>query len=259
MNKYTTTSLIIELYFIIISQLKKVDLVQYSYFSYIIADSHGILVFLKVLNLDGKYIERNKLIESIQEEEYPTFTKTSFQDILEYLILFDLKLIYKICGNKEDFIYKYLYEIKLYIFLKKMLTIYNNPVIKKYCLKLLKCQLKFFDKNLKSENMFIISNIYTSLSYYSTKDLNYLKYVKKDNTAPVSKLFSSSVSKNNSNPVNNQEDQLKKMYVEYNNFHFYKYVNNPEEVEKYYLSKKGSAYSKVYLKLIANLNEEKLK
>lgn len=253
-NKYLCCCLIIELYFLIIYKLKHSDMIQYSYFSYIIADCHGILVFLKVLNLDSKYIEKNNLVDELTKLDNYSFSNISISDILESLILFDLKLIYKITSNKEDFIYKYLFEIKLYIFLKKMLTIYTNPAIKKYCLKLLKCQLRFFDKNLKVENMFIISSIYTNLTSNSTHDLNYLKYVKRETqTSTLNKML------NKNNPNNSQEENLKKMYVEYNNYHYLKYFNNSNEISNYYLDKKGSYYGRVYKKLQDRMIKEENK
>jgi len=67
--------------------------------------------------------------------------------------------------------------------LKRIYNSSEDETIRKYCLKLLKMQLKFFDKNWRQENLYLISHIYQLIDSKNDKNNsieNWLKYEKKD-------------------------------------------------------------------------------
>ena len=95
----------------------------------------------------------------------------------------NLKLIYCICNKNEERIKIYLIGYNIPVILKRLLVVYHkNEEIRKWCLKLFKIQLKFLDKNWRSENNFIITNIYQYLKYNNDNNSldNWLKYETKD-------------------------------------------------------------------------------
>ena len=234
-NKVSITSLIIYFYYTILKNLQNYDLIQYSYFSFHLIDSNGLLVFLKILSQDFKAIEQQFI--NIYETD---IINIQYGELIEFILLFNLKLIYKTCYKNEEYILKYLVECKLQIMLKKVLNSFpDNEKIKKYCMKLFKCQLKYFDKNWRLENAHIISNIYLTLKIRTENDIieNYLKYEKKEKNLKdiVSDLY------------NNEE--LKKIHSEYHLYNYTRFYNNPEEFDKYQNGLYQSLYASIYLQL----------
>jgi len=57
LTKFSICVLTIGFYFYIIKSLQNYDLVQYSYFSFLLSDTNGLLVFLKFLNQNPKDIQ----------------------------------------------------------------------------------------------------------------------------------------------------------------------------------------------------------
>ena len=57
LSKFSICVLTIGFYFYIIKNLQNYDLVQYSYFSFLLSDTNGLLVFLKFLNQNPKDIQ----------------------------------------------------------------------------------------------------------------------------------------------------------------------------------------------------------
>ena len=98
------------------------------------------------------------------------------------------------------------------------------------------------------ENNFIITSIYQYLKYNNDNSLdNWLKYETKDQkNMPYqhSELFSL--------------EELKKIYNEFNNSNYLKYLNIPDELDKYLMSNVKSYYSSMYLRMwnSVNLTEE---
>jgi len=253
-NKVSLTSLIIYFYYFILKTLQNYDLVQFSYFAFHLFDSNGLLVFLKILSQDFKAIEQQFI--SIYETD---IINIQFGELIEFIILYDLKLIYKICCKNEEYICKPLIECKLQAMLKKVLNSFpQNEKIKIYCMKLFKIQLKYFDKNWRLENLNILSSIYTTLKIKSDSNNNtnensnvgsnaienYLKYEKKD------KVLSGNFNKEGNNTDLFTNEELKKIHLEFHNYNYYKYSNNIDEVEKYQNNLFQSNYARIYLQLL---------
>jgi len=261
-NKVSLTAIIIYFYYFILKTLQNYDLIQFSYFAFHLFDSNGLLVFLKILSQDFKAIEQQFI------DIYETDTiSIQFGELIEFILLFDLKLIYKICFKNEEYICKPLIECKLQAMLKKVLNNFpQNEKIKVYCMKLFKIQLKYFDKNWRLENINILTNIYTTLKIKSDGNINtpenpnvggnaidnFLKYEKKEKILSNNKEggFNSDFLFNN--------EELKKIHLEYHNYNYYKYLNNPDEIEKYKNNLFHSEYAMIYLQLLekSKLTEE---
>lgn len=253
-NKISLTSLIIYFYYFILKNLQNYDLVQFSYFAFHLFDSNGLLVFLKILSQDFKAIEQQFI--NIYETD---LINIQFGELIEFIILYDLKLIFKICFRNEEYICKPLIECKLQAMLKKVLNSFpQNEKIKIYCMKLFKIQLKYFDKNWRLENLNIISSVYTTLKIKSeaennTKENpnigssaieNYLKYEKKD------KILAGNFNKEGASVDLFTNEELKKIHLEYHNYNYYKFINNPDEIEKYQNNIYQSNYARIYLQLL---------
>jgi len=253
-NKVSLTAIIIYFYYFILKSLQNYDLIQFSYFAFHLFDSNGLLVFLKILSQDFKAIEQQFI--NIYETDV---INIQFGELIEFILLFDLKLIYKICFKNEEYICKPLIECKLQAMLKKVLSNFpQNEKIKIYCMKLFKIQLKYFDKNWRLENLNILSSIYTTLKIKSDGNINtpenpnvsgnaienYLKYEKKD------KVLSGNKEGNFNSDLLFNNEELKKIHLEYHNYNYYKYINNLEEIEKYQNNLFHSEYALIYLQLL---------
>lgn len=234
-NKVSLTATIICFYFNILKSLQKYDLIQYTVFAFHLIDSNGLLVFLKILHQDYKSIEQQFI--NIYDTDVISI---QFGQLIEVILLYNLKLIFKICFKNDDFILKYLIECKMHIMLRKVLNNFNeNEKIKRYCLKLYKCQLKFYDKTWRVENVNIITSIYLTLKIKSENEMieNFLKYDKRDKN-----------SKDVSTDYFNFEE-LKKIHADYHLFNYSRFLNNSEEFEKYQNSFHQSLYANLYLKM----------
>lgn len=219
----------------ILNSLQKYDLIQYTVFSFHLIDSNGLLVFLKILNQDYKSLEQQFI--NIYDNEV---INIQYGQLIEIILQYNLKLVYKICYKNDDFILKYLIECKMHIMLKKILNNFNNnDKIRKYCLKLFKCQLKFYDKNWRIENVNIITSIYLHLKLKNSDDSidNYLKYDKREkmNKEVIADYF--------------MFDELKKIHIDYHNYNYIRFYNNDEEYDNYQSSVNSSLYSSIYRKL----------
>lgn len=238
-NKVSITAIIIVFYLKVLKALQSYDLIQYTYFAFHLIDSNGLLVFLKILNQDLKGIEQQFI--NIYDHDV---INIQFGELIEVILLNNLKLIYKTCYKNDDYIIKYLVECKVHIMLRKLLNNFpSNEKIKKSCLKLLKCQIKFFDKNWRLENANIITNIYLVLKITPEKDTveNFMKYERRDKNSkdPSPDYFSI--------------EELKKIHSEYHFYNYTKFFNNFEEIEKYQNSIYHSLYANIYLKLCSQV------
>jgi len=118
--------------------------------------------------------------------------------------------------------------------------------IKKYCLKLFKCQLKFYDKNWRIENVNIITSIYLSLKIKQQNEEidNYLKYDKRDKNSK------------DWNPDYFTFEELKKIHADYHYLNYSKFLTCQEEYENYQNTKYQSLYANLYLKMLNRVNSD---
>jgi hypothetical protein len=238
LNKVSITAVIITFYYTILKQLQDYDLIQYTYFAFHLIDSNGLLVFLKILNLDFKSIENQMLILTEQG-----LIGNRLYELVEIIIYYNLKLIYKTCYKNEEYVQKFLIECKTHIMLRKILNNYSDSdKIKKNCLKLLKCQIKYMDRSWRIDNTNLILNIYCSLKLKNTDQIdNYLKYERKDKIKEASSEY-----------LNN--DELKKIHLEYHQNNYLRYLSQ-DEIEKYQNQNYQSLYANIYIKLLSMLDK----
>lgn len=246
LNRINTCYLIIQIYLLVIKTLKEWNIVQYLYFITIIAEKNGLMVYLKALNIDYKQLisissslsmsSKGSIENNINLNlDYSVFLIKT----IKRLIITNLKLLYKVFKDKDDYIYKFLYENYIYKILKKLLLLFNqDEEIKKYSLKLIKIQIKFFDKNLRAEYISIIGSIFLYLKHDSCLDNHYLKFKKEENI-----LY-----KNNYDDSFSVEE-YKKFVVEYNYCHYLKFYSNSVLANEYFISLNSSPYMKVMNRL----------
>jgi hypothetical protein len=120
-------------------------------------------------------------------------------------------------------------------FIKQM-----NPLIKKACLKLFKCQIKFLNKAWRQENENILTDIYLSLNVSCDPSDNYLKY----------KDIKDKDSIKEENPIYFKEEELKNIFSEFHDYNYFKYSSDPSSYENFLNKKMHSlfAYSLLSLK-----------
>ena len=235
LNKISISAIIISFYLKILKNLQDYDLIQFSHFAFQLIDSNGLLVFIKILNQDFNTLN-SQMIKIYNEE----IINIQFGYLIEMILLNDLKIIYKICNNNDEFITDYLIQCKVYVMLKKILNGFSeNEKINKICMKLLKSQIKFLDKNWRQENSAIISNIYLCLNSEDDCSLNnFLTYEKKDKSfkEPNQNYFTL--------------EELRKIHQEYHLCNYLKYMNSSQEFENYQNTKFQSTYANIYLRLL---------
>lgn len=246
LNRINTSYLIIQIYLLVIKTLKEWNIVQYLYFIKTIAEKNGLMVYLKALNIDYKQlisVSSSFNMSSKGSIENNVNLNLDYSVILvrtiKRLITTNLKLLYKVFKDKDDYIYKFLYENYIYKILKKLLLLFNqDDEIKKYSLKLIKIQIKFFDKNLRAEYISIIGSIFLYLKHDPCLDNHYLKFKKEENI-----LYK-----------NNYDDSIsieeyKKFLGEYNYCHYLKFYSNSVLVNEYLVSLNSSPYMRVMNRL----------
>ena len=181
--------------------MKKKNLIQFTYLSFLFKDSNGLKVFLALLKQDNK-----NLSDQFLQSEGLDNLQLIYDNISSQMLLIILKIIYNIVNRIDDFIIV-LIECHVPIMLNNILNsnsnkekliqeykqsqnkdknnseeknnedgnnnnINNNtnnknlniiikneefikkinPLIKKACLKLFKCQIKFLNKAWRQEN-----------------------------------------------------------------------------------------------------------
>ena len=234
LNRNSIIYIIISLYFKILKSFKKNNLIQYTNFIFRLKDSNGLLVFLRLMKQENKTLEENFLVElnnNNVNEFYSEFINT-----ITYL---NLKLVYKIIKNNDEYINKCI-ECKSSIMLKKLLnTFESNKKIKIIVLKLFKEQIKFFDKNWRNENVNIITEIYINLKVDNENNNLYLE--RKDK-----------LGKENNN-IFFKEEELIKLFEEFHEYNYLKYIKNHNEFDNYKLNQLESIYAKLLRKLTNKL------
>lgn len=293
-NKYITCGIILFIYWKIYNCIKLSNLIKFVWITNSLAEINGILVFLKLLNLDFKYLQiilqkyyNNNLSNTKSNNNNHNYllfllhiiNNIDFNFITDNIIMYNIKFIYLLTEGNDDLTFKYLFECKIYIILKKFMN-YHNFEIKKYSLELLKNQFKFFDKNLKHENMNILASIYLHLPYNLSfnKTINTVSYqvsnIQKMNSRQI---FNSNKKLNDiynfikfqkrnvlcfekfekqNNEILSKKDIFKTLLNDYININYMIYYNNYDKEKKYYSNLKGSYYSKIYLNIYNRIDKK---
>ena len=264
-------------------KLKRKNLIQFTYLSFLFKDSNGLKVFLALLKQDNKNIS-----DQFLQSEGLDFLQIIYDNIFSQMLLIILKIIFNIVNKIDDFIIvliechvpimlnnilnsnankeKLLQEYKqsqseeknnsennnnnnlnnnnnsnLNILIKNEEFIKQmNPLIKKACLKLFKCQIKFLNKAWRQENENILTDIYLSLNVSCDPSDNYLKY----------KDIKDKDSIKEENPIYFKEEELKNIFSEFHDYNYFKYSSDPSSYENFLNKKMHSlfAYSLLSLK-----------
>ena len=270
------------LYLTALRRLKKKNLIQFTYLSFLFKDSNGLKVFLALLKQDNKNIS-----DQFLQSEGLDFLQIIYDNIFSQMLLIILKIIYNIVNKIDDFIIV-LIECHVPIMLnnilnsnankEKLLSEYKqsqnkdkdnlegknddnnnlnnnanlniilkneefikkiNPLIKKACLKLFKCQIKFLNKAWRQENENILTDIYLTLNVSCDQSDNYLKYKDIKDKDSIKEI----------NPIYFKEEELKNIFSEFHDFNYFKYTSNPSLYEEFLNKKMHSLYADLLLSL----------
>ena len=270
------------LYLTALRKLKKKNLIQFTYLSFLFKDSNGLKVFLALLKQDNKNIS-----DQFLQSEGLDFLQIIYDNIFSQMLLIILKIIYNIVNKIDDFIIV-LIECHVPIMLnnilnsnankEKLLSEYKqsqnkdkdklegknddnnnlnnnanlniilkneefikkiNPLIKKACLKLFKCQIKFLNKAWRQENENILTDIYLTLDVSCDQSDNYLKYKDIKDKDSIKEI----------NPIYFKEEELKNIFSEFHDFNYFKYTSNPSLYEEFLNKKMHSLYADLLLSL----------
>ena len=266
------------LYLTALKKLKKKNLIQFTYLSFLFKDSNGLKVFLALLKQDNKNIS-DQFLQSVGLD----FLQIIYDNIFSQMLLIILKIIFNIVNKIDDFILvliechvpimlnnilnsnankeKMLQEYKLNLnkdktgnnnldeinnntnlnaimkneeFIKKI-----NPLIKKACLKLFKCQIKFLNKAWRQENENILTDIYLTLNVSCDQSDNYLKYKDIKDKDSIKEV----------NPIYFKEEELKIIFSEFHEYNYFKYISDPSSYDEFISKKMHSSYANELISL----------
>ena len=266
------------LYLTALKKLKKKNLIQFTYLSFLFKDSNGLKVFLALLKQDNKNIS-DQFLQSVGLD----FLQIIYDNIFSQMLLIILKIIFNIVNKIDDFILvliechvpimlnnilnsnankeKMLQEYKLNLnkdktgnnnleeinnntnlnaimkneeFIKKI-----NPLIKKACLKLFKCQIKFLNKAWRQENENILTDIYLTLNVSCDQSDNYLKYKDIKDKDSIKEV----------NPIYFKEEELKIIFSEFHEYNYFKYISDPSSYDEFISKKMHSPYANELISL----------
>ena len=272
------------LYLTALKKLKKKNLIQFTYLSFLFKDSNGLKVFLALLKQDNKNIS-----DQFLQSEGLDFLQIIYDNIFSQMLLTILKIIFNIVNKIDDFIIV-LIECHVPIMLnnilnsnankEKMLKEYKqnlnkdknntnnnldeinnninnnninlnvivkneefikkiNPLIKKACLKLFKCQIKFLNKAWRQENENILTDIYLTLDVSCDKSDNYLKYKDIKDKDSIKEI----------NPIYFKEEELKNIFAEFHEYNYFRYISDPPSYDEFISKKLHSAYANELISL----------
>ena len=274
------------LYLTALKKLKKKNLIQFTYLSFLFKDSNGLKVFLALLKQDNKNIS-DQFLQSVGLD----FLQIIYDNIFLQMLLIILKIIFNIVNKIDDFILvliechvpimlnnilnsnankeKMLQEYKLNLnkdktgnnnldeinnnanlnaiikneeFIKKI-----NPLIKKACLKLFKCQIKFLNKAWRQENENILTDIYLTLNVSCDQSDNYLKYKDIKDKDSIKEV----------NPIYFKEEELKIIFSEFHEYNYFKYISDPSSYDEFISKKMHSSYANELISLEKKQIEQK--
>ena len=298
-NIFNTESIIYTislLYLTALKKLKKKNLIQFTYLSFLFKDSNGLKVFLALLKQDNK-----NLSDQFLQSEGLDNLQLIYDNISSQMLLIILKIIYNIVNRIDDFIIV-LIECHVPIMLNNILNsnsnkekliqeykqsqnkdknnseeknnedgnnnnINNNtnnknlniiikneefikkinPLIKKACLKLFKCQIKFLNKAWRQENENILTDIYLTLNVSCDQSDNYLKYKDIKDKDSIKEI----------NPIYFKEDELKNIFSEFHEYNYFKYITDPSSYDEFIYKKKHSLYANMLLSLEKQIGQKK--
>ena len=298
-NIFNTESIIYTislLYLTALKKLKKKNLIQFTYLSFLFKDSNGLKVFLALLKQDNK-----NLSDQFLQSEGLDNLQLIYDNISSQMLLIILKIIYNIVNRIDDFIIV-LIECHVPIMLNNILNsnsnkekliqeykqsqnkdknnseeknnedgnnnnINNNtnnknlniiikneefikkinPLIKKACLKLFKCQIKFLNKAWRQENENILTDIYLTLNVSCDQSDNYLKYKDIKDKDSIKEI----------NPIYFKEDELKNIFSEFHEYNYFKYITDPSSYDEFIDKKKHSLYANMLLSLEKQIRKKK--
>ena len=298
-NIFNTESIIYTIsitYLTALKKLKKKNLIQFTYLSFLFKDSNGLKVFLALLKQDNKNIS-----DQFLQSEGLDFLQIIYDNIFSQMLLVILKIIYNIVNKIDDFIIvliechvpimlnnilnsnankeKLLQEYKqsqikdkenaqnnlgensnennninnninnanLNIILKNEEFIKKiNPLIKKACLKLFKCQIKFLNKAWRQENENILTDIYLTLNVSCELSDNYLKYKDIKDKDSIKEI----------NPIYFKEEELKSIFSEFHDYNYFKYTSDPSSYDEFLNKKMHSLYANLLLSLEKQIDQK---
>ena len=122
-----------------------------------------------------------------------------------------------------------------------------NPKIKRACLKLFKCQIKFLNKAWRQENENILTDIYLNLNVSCDQSDNYLKYKDIKDKDLIKEI----------NPLYFKEEELKNIFSEFHDYNYFHYTNDPSSYDDFLTKKSQSLYANILLYLENQINEKK--
>ena len=269
------------IYLTALKKLKRKNLIQFTYLSFLFKDSNGLKVFLALLKQDNKNIS-----DQFLQSEGLDFLQIIYDNIFSQMLLTILKIIFNIVNKIDDFIIvliechvpimlnnilnsnankeKMLQEYKQNLNKEKNINNNNaeeinnnininnnnnvnlnvivkneefikkiNPLIKKACLKLFKCQIKFLNKAWRQENENILTDIYLTLNVSCDKSDNYLKYKDIKDKDSIKEI----------NPIYFKEEELKNIFSEFHEYNYFRYISDPSSYDEFIFKKINSPYS----------------
>ena len=266
------------IYLTALKKLKRKNLIQFTYLSFLFKDSNGLKVFLALLKQDNKNIS-----DQFLQSEGLDFLQIIYDNIFSQMLLTILKIIFNIVNKIDDFIIvliechvpimlnnilnsnankeKMLQEYKQNLNKEKNINNNNadeinnninnnnvnlnvivkneefikkiNPLIKKACLKLFKCQIKFLNKAWRQENENILTDIYLTLNVSCDKSDNYLKYKDIKDKDSIKEI----------NPIYFKEEELKNIFSEFHEYNYFRYISDPSSYDEFISKKINSPYA----------------
>ena len=264
------------LYLKALKKFKKKNLIQFTYLSFLFKDSNGLKVFLALLKQDNK----NPSEQFLHNEGYDNLL-TIYDNISSQMLLVILKIIYNIVNKIDDFI-MVLIDCHVPIMLNNILNsnlnkekiihqqkgndnnnedngngnyirINNaefiekiNPEIKRACLKLFKCQIKFLNKAWRQENENILTDIYLNLNVSCDQSDNYLKYKDIKDKDLIKEI----------NPLYFKEDELKNIFSEFHDYNYLHYTTEPFSYDDFLNKRYHSLYANILLSLENQINKK---
>ena len=267
------------LYLKALKKFKKKNLIQFTYLSFLFKDSNGLKVFLALLKQDNKNPSEQFLKNEGQEN-----LLTLYDNISSQMLLVILKIIYNIVNKIDDFI-MVLIECHVPIMLNNILNsnsnkekmiqeqkekennnmeINNNignnikinnagfigkinPKIKKACLKMFKCQIKFLNKTWRQENENILTDIYLNLNVSCDQSDNYLKFKDIKDKDLIKEI----------NPLYFKEEELKNIFSEFHEYNYFHYTSDPSSYDEFLATRSQSLYANILLSLQNQINYKK--
>ena len=275
------------LYLKTLKKFKKKNLIQFTYLSFLFKDSNGLKVFLALLKQDNKnpseqflnsegYDNLSILYDNISSQMLLVILKIIYNIVNKIddfiIVLIDchvpimLNNILNSISNREKAMQGHnenesnnnigevssnneksnnqnnVIKINNDDFIGKI-----NPKIKRACLKLFKCQIKFLNKAWRQENENILTDIYLNLNVSCDQSDNYLKYRDIKDKDLIKEI----------NPLYFKEEELKNIFSEFHDYNYFHYTSDPSAYDEFLTKKAQSLYTNILLSLEKQINEKK--